>query len=747
MSTKNIKGITIEIGGNTSKLQDSLKSVNKVIYSTNSELKQLNQALKLDPKNTELLAQKQDVLKKNIQASTEKLNQLKTAQKQMGEYNSLTEDQKKSYRELSVEIAKSESALQNLNKELKGTNSIDLSKIGGALKSIGATAVEVTKKVAAVVAGVSTAIAGVVAKGVKEYAEYEQNLGGVFTLFGTGEASNVEEYAKQVGKSVDDVADEYNKLDEAQERVTVNAFQAYKTANLSANEYMSTVTSFAASLKQSISDPIELAAAADQAVIDMADNANKMGTAMESIQNAYKGFAKQNYTMLDNLKLGYGGTKEEMKRLLADAQKLTGVKYDINNLNDVYKAIHAIQDNLGITGTTAKEASETISGSFASVKSAFTNFLVEPMEGDISELSDSIKTFLKNISNVIKEIAPGIVKGIGNLFKEIAPILAEMISDLLPIVIEAAQGLLQGLIEFLNSDSEQIVQMAVDLLTNLAMFILENLPLLLQASIQILVQLAKGIVENLPTLIPAIVDCILTIVEVLIDNVDLLVDAAIEIIIALTKGIINALPRLIERIPEIIIKIVGKLIELAPKLVVAAIEILVSLGKGLVENIGRLLGYVAEIPGKIIGKLKDGLSSIKDVGKNIIEGIFNGIKQGWENLKDGIKNIGGNIINGFKSVLGIHSPSKVMKEQIGVNLGLGIVEGIEDTQKELNAAMSQLSAGIEASVNPTINPTANSNPLIIQIENFNNNSESDIQRIAQELEFYRHNSALARGEE
>ena len=276
MANKNIKGITIEIGGNTTKLESALKNVNKVVYSTNSELRQLNQALKLDPKNTELLAQKQDVLKKNIAATTERLNTLKTAQSQMGSYASLTEAQKEQYRALSVEIAKGESALKNMNKELKSTGGIDLSGLKGALSKIGEVALDVAKKMAQVTAAAAGALAGLVTAGVKSYADLEQNLGGVETLFG----------------------DSANKVVE-------NAKNAYKTAGVSANEYMAGVTSFSASLLQSLGgDTAKAADVADMAFRDMSDNANKFGTDMGSIQNAYQGFAKQNYTMLDNLKLG-----------------------------------------------------------------------------------------------------------------------------------------------------------------------------------------------------------------------------------------------------------------------------------------------------------------------------------------------------------------------------------------------------------------------------------------------------------
>ena len=268
---KNIKGITIEIGGDTTKLESALKDVNKTVYSTNSELRNLNQALKLDPKNTELLAQKQDVLKKNIAATTERLNTLKEAQRQMGDYNSLTEEQKEQYRALSVEIAKGEAALKKLNEESSRQPKDNTKDWKEKLKDLGETAKKVAAELGKVTLAVGGALTGLVTAGVKSYADLEQNLGGVETLF---------------GKSAD--------------KVVENAKKAYKTAGVSANEYMAGVTSFSASLLQSLGgDTAKAADVADMAFRDMSDNANKFGTDMGSIQNAYQGFAKQNYTMLD----------------------------------------------------------------------------------------------------------------------------------------------------------------------------------------------------------------------------------------------------------------------------------------------------------------------------------------------------------------------------------------------------------------------------------------------------------------
>lgn len=724
MASKNLKGITIEINGNTTKLNDALKNTDKAIYNTNSQLKALNSALKLDPKNTDLLSQKQELLSKNIQESTNKLNSLKEAQRQMGSYNSLTDEQKENYRALSVEIVKSENAIKNMNTELKKTNSIDLSKIGPALKKVGDIALDVTKKVGQVVAGVSAAMAGVVTAGVKSYADLEQNIGGVETLFG-------------------DNAD----------KVVANAKKAYETAGVSANEYMQGVTSFSASLLQSLGgDTSKAADVADMAFQDMSDNANKFGTDMSMIQSAYQGFAKQNYTMLDNLKLGYGGTKTEMERLLSDAEKITGVHYDISNLSDVYNAIHAIQGKLKVTGTTAKEAATTISGSANSMKAAFSNFLNGT--GSTEELSVAISNFLNNVSNAIIQLAPQLMEGIVTLVNTLIPQISEMLTGVLPLLFEMAQNLLTSLFQMISKNVKPLSNLVVTIMTNLVSFILDNLPLILEAGIQILVALIEGIAQSIPQLIPKIVEALITVVETIINNIDLIITAGIDILLALIEGIMNSLPLLISKIPEIITQFVMALTdpEMLVKLIQAALRLVVELAKGLVKAIPELVKAVpkliSELFNSFVTRIKE--TNWLELGKNILKGILDGLLDFGTIVWDTIKKVGNKITDSIKDFFGIHSPSRLMRDKIGVNLGLGIGEGFEksipETLKEVDRAMSELNSGIQASVNPIINPTANSNPLILNIDKFVNSRNTDVQSLMEEMEFYRKNSATAKGD-
>lgn len=719
---KRLEGITIEIGGNTTKLNDALKGTQSVISATNSELKDLNKALKLDPTNTELLSQKQEVLKNNIAATKDKLETLKEAQRQMGDYNSLTDRQKESYRTLSVEITKSESALKNMNDELKNMNKIDLSKVKDTMKKIGDVALDVVKKVGQVTAAVGGAMAGVVAAGVKSFADLEQNIGGVETLFG-----------------------------DSAEKVKENAAKAFQTAGVSANEYMKGVTSFSASLLQSLSGDTEKAAdIADMAFRDMSDNANKFGTDMQSIQNAYQGFAKQNYTMLDNLKLGYGGTKTEMQRLLKDAEKFSGVKYDISNLSDVYNAIHVIQEELGVTGTTAQEASTTISGSAASMKAAFDNFLNG--SGSPEQLATAVTTFLSNVTKAIGQLAPQILSGIATLLETLIPQIASLLFSLIPQLLSAITNLINKLFDMVSKNTAAIKKAVTELIKSFATFVTENLPTIIELGLALIVALATGIGESLPELIPTIVDCILKIVEVIIDNLPMIIEAALQIIIALTQGIFNALPRLLERLPELIVKLVATLTkpEMLAMMISAALTLILELAKGLIKALPSLLAAVPKLIKGLFDNMKKVLTETNwlELGKNVLKGILNGMLDFGNVVKDTIKKVGKKITNSIKSFFGIASPAKSMYplgEYITQGIGVGIEKGVPDTIKQVKSAMVDLNNGIDGSLNPTINPTANTNPLIIQIENFNNTRQQDIQALAEELEFYRKNSALARG--
>lgn len=529
--------------------------------------------------------------------------------------------------------------------------------LAGAMKTVGSALLDIGKSA------------------LNSYADYEQLIGGVETLF-KDSAGVVEGYANN----------------------------AYKTAGLSANQYMETVTSFSASLLQSLNDDTAKSAeVADMAITDMADNANKMGTDMTSIQNAYQGFAKQNYTMLDNLKLGYGGTKEEMQRLLKDAQKISGVKYDISNLSDVYNAIHVIQGELGVTGTTAKEASTTIQGSISSMKSSWQNFLTglasgQDISGLIDNLVQSAVTVMDNVLPVVYTITETIVAEVPNLINKLvaeSPKFVELISNTIQTMIVGLQESLPKIMESVS----QIIQTIVKVIT-------DNLPSILQMGITILVELANGIAKSLPTLIPQMVDAVITMVDTLLDNIDLIIDAGIQLLIGLTDGLIEALPQLIDRIPQIIDKLVQAIVNNLPKIIEAGITLIIKLAEGLIQAIPQLIskipqiilslingivsyyGKLSELGKNLLGKVKDGIVSgitgMLDVGKNMVQGLWNGINNAKYWILDKIKGFGKSILNGVKGVFGIHSPSRVFRDEIGVNMAKGIGIGFQQEMVNVN---------------------------------------------------------------
>ena len=536
----------------------------------------------------------------------------------------------------------------------------DINSVGSKIKSgfskIGSIASTALKGASVAIGSTTVALAGLGTASVNSYADLEQNVGGIETLF-KGSA----------------------------EKVIKNAENAYKTAGMSANQYMETVTSFSASLLQSLGGDTEKAAdVADMALTDMSDNANKMGTSMELIQNAYQGFAKQNYTMLDNLKLGYGGTQEEMKRLLADAEKLTGVKYDISNLSDVYNAIHAIQENLGITGTTAKEAASTITGSVASMKASFDNFLNG--SGTIDQVVETGITSIQNIINAVGQLLPQLIQSIAGATPQITDAINQIFPQILDLIMNNAPTILSSIGQILMSLSTtllnympQILQLAMQLIQNFINGIVSMLPQIIQMGITLITQLITGIAQMLPDLIPQAVNAVITLVDNLINNYDLMVDAGIQLIIGLAEGLINAIPQLIDKIPTIIEKLLNAIINNLPKLVEMGIQLVVKLAVGLVQAIPQLISKIPQLISAVINALTKLPGMVIDIGKNLVSGIWEGISNMANWLWNKISGWCSDIFNNIKSFFGIHSPSKLFADDIGKMLGLGMGEGFDDS--------------------------------------------------------------------
>ncbi|WP_329772777.1 hypothetical protein [Catenibacterium mitsuokai] len=555
-------------------------------------------------------------------------------------------------------------------KDTTNTAKEESSKIEKAVNKTGEIASKVGKAAIVGATAAATAIGTITKFVIQHYAEYEQLVGGVETLFGA-QGMSLKKYAKSIGETVGQAKGKYDQLIQAQTEVMNNAKVAYKTAGMSANDYMNTITSFAAALKQSTANETEAAKVANMAVIDMADNANKMGTNMEDIQNAYQGFSKQNYTMLDNLKLGYSGTKSEMERLLQDAEKLTGVHYDINNLSDVYNAIHEIQKNLGITGTTAKEAMKTIDGAMKMTKASWDNLLTglaDPKQAVgplISEFAKSLGILAKNVTPKIKEV----FDALPNALIQITPQLMNMIIDLAPSLILAAINLVAGLIGALPGIISPIFSQLSSLIGS-----------------GMIDKIGQSISSNMPTLISKGLDMLLQFSQAILTNLPVFVGMGMKLIFYLVQGLMSALPTLISKVPTIIANLADAFSNSAQTIFAWGVKIIAEIIKGLVMSIPSL---IANIP-KIIYAIFAVWNAINwwNLGKGLINGIKNGITSMGgsltstaKNLFESLKNNVSNIFNNIKKV--IESPifgakTKVLaiigELQNGVRVGFNFIK-------------------------------------------------------------------------
>ena len=591
-------------------------------------------------------------------------------------------------------------SVKNMNESMKdATNSA--SKMSSVMKGIGSSAIKVGKGLAVAGAAAATAVTALVSKSVGAFSDYEQLTGGVETLFGAGGRS-VEEYAQSVGKSVSDIQGKYDSLMSAQNAVLENANKAYMTAGMSANEYMDTVTGFSASLISSLGgDTNKAADYANSALVDMSDNANKMGTDMESIKNAYQGFAKQNYTMLDNLKLGYGGTQEEMKRLLSDAEKLTGQRYDISSFADITQAIHAIQTQMDITGTTAKEASTTISGSWGSLKAAFQNVLVglttggDMFDQSLDALINTAVTFGQNIIPAIK----GALSGVGYLIEGLAPVIGEtippLINDLAPTLANSAVSLISSLVNGLTQNATQFSECLSNMIIVAVAGISTVVPQLLDAASKIVSNLMQGLTNSMPQIVNGAVTLVEGLVNGLVNNIPLLIMGAGQLVTSLANGLIENLPRIIDAGVNLITGIISAPYSMMPQIIQTGVQLVVNLAIGLVQAIPQLITALPQITGSIV----NGFMSINwfDLGLQLIKSIWEGIKsigsEMWNGVKEktselwgGVKNVVSEKLNNIKSTYDAHG--RGLK-----GATFAAIEGVKEYYRTGYDAINQLTGG------------------------------------------------------
>lgn len=557
-------------------------------------------------------------------------------------------------------------------------------------ESFGSKLIAVAKKVI-VAAGIGKAIAA----SLNEGGALQQSLGGVETLF-KDNADRVKQYASQ----------------------------AYKTTGLSANQYMESVTGFSASLLQSLGgDTAKAADIANTAMVDMADNSNKMGTSMEAIQNAYAGFAKQNYTMLDNLKLGYGGTKTEMERLLKDATKLTGVKYDIDSLSDVYEAIHAVQGELGITGTTAKEASETLQGSFSAMKASFTDLLGAMSTGgdigpQLEALATSASTWLfGNFIPMVTQILANVPQLIVGVFEEGLPLILEeggkLLTSLqegvilnLPTMAETALQTIMGFVNGLGTMIPNLITSGTEFINNLITGIVQTIPVLLSYVPQIISGLVTTITTNFPAIIKSGMDILTNLATGVWDNREAIwqyiKDICHEMLRLVTEidwlglgtDVINwisdGIQALFDNLPQLLMDIGTNAWDL-----VSGIDWL-GLGQTIIDTvvagIDALFNSIPDILESIGEAGMDFITGVDwlGVGSDIINGIIRGIQNMGSALWNALTGVAQSALNSVKRLLKIGSPSRVFADEVGQWIPEGVAVGIEANTEAMTDAMKDM---------------------------------------------------------
>ena len=697
-------------------ITSSLKLVSSELKLTNTEFESGDKTLKQTKASYDGMGKSLDEQKAKITTLKEALAQ---AEKEYGSNNEKVKMFKTQLNNAEVQLKQMEDATDKSTKELKemkdgfddaGKGAISF---GDILKAnvLSDVIVGGLKTLGSAVKSVGSAFVSIGKQAIEGYADFEQLEGGVKKLFG----------------------------DEMAETVKKNANDAFKTAGMTANEYMETVTGFSASMINSLGgDTKKATELSDMAIRDMSDNANTFGTDMASIQNAYQGFAKGNYTMLDNLKLGFSGSKEGMQQLLDKAGEISGKKFDISSFADITEAIHIMQEEMKIAGTTSAEASSTISGSLSATKGAWQN-LITGLADDNANFGQLVTNLMESIfgtgegTGLVNQLLPRIEA----VLNGIITVIPQILETLLPNLLTAGTSLLTTLLNGITTALPQILPIMVQALMTMVDAIVQNLPTILQAGITILVELIKGIAQSLPELIPTIVDAVILMVETLIDNIDLIIDAGIEIIFGLIDGLIEALPRLIEKMPEIIQKLIDAFTRNLPKIVKAGGELIGKLIVGLVGSLGTLLSKAPEIVTTIVKGVASVTDKISNIGKDLVSGIWSGVSGSLQWLKDKFRSWVGNVTDFIKNLFGIHSPSRLFEDEIGTNLALGLGEGFENTMGDVTKDMTKaIPTEFDTSINSNIgsNSASASNNYDVMLSAFKQ-ALKDVKVVMNDREF------------
>lgn len=673
-------GLKIGLEGEK-EFKKALSEINQSFKVLGSEMKVVSSQFDKNDNSVQALTARNQVLDKEIEAQKQKIETLRAALANAAE--SFGENDRRT-QNWQIQLNNATAALNDMERELDRNNTAldeaeremddaadsadDLEeeldeagdaadkssgkfeKFGSVLKGIGAAmgAVAVAAGAAAVSLGKEV---------IAAYADYEQLVGGVDTLF-----------------------------KESSQELQTYAANAYKTAGMSANDYMETVTSFSASLIQSLGGDTEAAVKyADMAITDMSDNANKMGTDISLIQNAYQGFAKQNYTMLDNLKLGYGGTKTEMERLLADAQAISGIEYDISSYADVVEAIHVIQDSMGVAGATAAEAENTISGSINSLQAALQNLLVGFGNAD-ADMEMLCQNMVDALQNVIRNVTP-VIENMVKVLPTVTDALLTAFADLLPSLLDTVTQLFTQLLNTILTLLPQLIPAAVEAIMTIVQALIDNLPLLVDAAVQLVVALVEGIGTALPQLIPAAVQAIVTIVQGLIANLPLILDAALQLIMGLAEGLLTAIPMLIEALPSIILAIVDFIIGAIPQIIEAGIQLLTSLVSALPDIIVAIVEAIPQIIEGIISAVLGSIPQIIQAGIDLLVALIEALPQIITTIVAAIPQIISGIVNAV-----INNIPQIV--QAGISLLTSLIKNLPIIIVTIVKAVPQIITGL-----------------------------------------------------
>lgn len=683
-------GLKIGVEGEK-EFKKALAEINQNFKVLGSEMKLVSSQFDKNDNSVQALSARNTVLNKEIDAQKQKIETLRQALANASESFGETDRRTQSWQ---IQLNNAEASLNSMERELNSNNSAleqaktdiegtekSLEKVDGRLDDTAESADDMGdeikdagdkadkskerfSKLGSVLKGVGVAMGAVVTAAaatavklgkevVNAHADYEQLVGGVDTLF-KGSSQKLQSYASN----------------------------AYKTAGLSANDYMETVTGFSASLIQSLGgDTDKSVKYADMAITDMADNANKMGTDMSLIQNAYQGFAKQNYTMLDNLKLGYGGTKEEMQRLLSDAEKISGVKYDISSYADVVDAIHVMQESMDIAGTTAKEAEGTISGSVNALKSSVTNLVVGfgDANADLGELCENVVTAFQTVLENISPIVENLISALPTVITTLLESAGEMLPTVLETLAELFAQVLEGLLQLLP----QLIPVAVSALLTITNAIVENLPLLIESATLLVATLVQGLADALPTLIPTTVNAVMTIVQGLLDSLPSILDAGLKLVSALAQGILDALPDLISKLPQIIMGIVTFLLNSIPQIIQTGIKLLTSLVSALPDIITAIVKAIPQIINGIINAVINSIPQIIQAGIDLLISLVKALPTIIVTIVNAIPDI----ISGIVNALIDNIPAII---QAGIDLLISLVKNLPTIIKEIVKAFGSL---------------------------------------------------------